>query len=49
MIVLFDVDGTLIDTRGSGTRSWSAAFEKLYGVPADIAAHSSSGWEAANW
>ena len=41
--VLFDVDGTLIDTGGSGARGWSAAFEKLYGVPADIGEHSSAG------
>lgn len=43
MVVLFDVDGTLVDTGGSGTRSWRAAFEKLYGVPADIGEHSSAG------
>jgi phosphoglycolate phosphatase len=43
MIVLFDVDGTLIDTGGSGARSWRAAFEKLYGVPADIGGYSSAG------
>jgi phosphoglycolate phosphatase len=43
MIVLFDVDGTLIDSGGSGARSWSAAFQKLYGVPADIGAHTSAG------
>jgi phosphoglycolate phosphatase-like HAD superfamily hydrolase len=41
--VLFDVDETLIHTGGSGARSWSAAFEKLYGVPADIGKHSSAG------
>jgi phosphoglycolate phosphatase-like HAD superfamily hydrolase len=43
MIVLFDVDGTLIDTGGSGARSWRAAFKKLYGVPADIDEYSSPG------
>jgi phosphoglycolate phosphatase len=43
MVVLFDVDGTLIDTGGSGTRSWKAAFEKLYGVPADIGDYSLAG------
>ena len=41
--VLFDVDGTLVHTGGAGARSWSAAFEKLFGVPADIGAHSSAG------
>lgn len=42
-VVLFDVDETLVHTGGSGARSWSAAFEKLYGMPADIGAHSSAG------
>jgi phosphoglycolate phosphatase len=41
--VLFDVDETLIHTGGSGTRSWKAAFERLYGVPADIGQHTSAG------
>jgi phosphoglycolate phosphatase len=43
VVVLFDVDETLVHTGGSGARSWSAAFEKLYGVPADIGEHSSAG------
>jgi phosphoglycolate phosphatase-like HAD superfamily hydrolase len=43
VIVLFDVDETLVHTGGSGARSWKAAFNKLYGVPADIGAHSSAG------
>jgi phosphoglycolate phosphatase-like HAD superfamily hydrolase len=41
--VLFDVDETLVHTGGSGARSWMAAFQKLYGVPADIGEHSSAG------
>jgi phosphoglycolate phosphatase len=41
--VLFDVDETLVHTGGSGARSWSAAFEKLYGVTADIGQHTSAG------
>jgi phosphoglycolate phosphatase len=41
--VLFDVDETLVHTGGSGARSWSVAFDKLYGVPADIGAHTSAG------
>ena len=41
--VLFDVDETLVHTGGSGARSWKAAFQKLYGVPADIGQHSSAG------
>jgi len=43
VVVLFDVDETLIHSGGSGARSWKAAFEKLYGIPADIGAHSSAG------
>lgn len=43
IVVLFDVDETLVHTGGSGARSWNAAFEKLYGVPADIGEHSSAG------
>jgi phosphoglycolate phosphatase len=41
--VLFDIDGTLINTGGAGARSWSWAFERLHGVPADIATSSSAG------
>jgi phosphoglycolate phosphatase-like HAD superfamily hydrolase len=43
VVVLFDVDETLIHTGGSGARSWKAAFQKLYGIPADIGQHSSAG------
>jgi len=43
LVVLFDVDETLVHTGGSGARSWTAAFEELYGIPADIGAHSSAG------
>jgi len=32
VIVLFDIDGTLIDPRGAGRRSLNACFEALYGV-----------------
>ena len=42
-VVLFDVDETLVHTGGSGARSWKSAFQKLYGIPADIGAHSSAG------
>lgn len=42
-IALFDIDGTLVDTGGAGARSWSFAFERLYGVRADIGAHTSAG------
>jgi phosphoglycolate phosphatase len=43
VVVLFDVDETQVHTGGSGARSWDAAFEKLYGIPADIGAHTSAG------
>jgi phosphoglycolate phosphatase len=43
VVVLFDIDETLVHTGGSGARSWNAAFEKIYGLPADIGAHSSAG------
>lgn len=42
-VVLFDIDGTLIDTEGAGARSWKHAFDKLYGIPADIGSHTSAG------
>ncbi len=43
VVVLFDIDETLVHTGGSGARSWMAAFQKIYGIPADIGAHSSAG------
>jgi phosphoglycolate phosphatase len=43
MVVLFDVDETLIHSGGSGARSWTAAFQTLYGIPADIDEHSTAG------
>ena len=43
VVVLFDVDETLVHTGGSGARSWKAAFNELYGIPADIGAHTSAG------
>ena len=43
VVVLFGVDETLVHTGGSGARSWKAAFDKLYGIPADIGQHSSAG------
>jgi beta-phosphoglucomutase-like phosphatase (HAD superfamily) len=43
VVVLFDSDETLLHTGGSGARSWRAAFDKLYGIPADIGEHSSAG------
>jgi phosphoglycolate phosphatase-like HAD superfamily hydrolase len=43
VVVLFDVDETLVHTGGAGARSWKVAFEDLYGIPADIGAHTSAG------
>ncbi|HEV7450370.1 MAG TPA: HAD family hydrolase [Pseudonocardiaceae bacterium] len=43
MVVLFDVDETLVHTGGAGAKSWMAAFDRLHGVPADIGAHTSAG------
>jgi phosphoglycolate phosphatase len=43
VVVLFDVDETLIHSGGSGARSWMAAFQKIYGIPADIGSHTSAG------
>ena len=43
IVVLFDVDGTLISTGGAGARSWRWAFEELHGIPADIGEHSEAG------
>jgi phosphoglycolate phosphatase len=43
VLVLFDVDETLVHTGGAGARSWTAAFDALYGIPADIGAHTSAG------
>src|SRR6476646_10757314 len=42
-LVLFDVDGTLIESGGAGTRSWRYAFDQLHGIPADIGSHSEAG------
>ena len=41
--ILFDVDGLLITTGGAGTRSWSLAFDELYGIPADIGKFTEAG------
>ncbi len=42
-LVLFDIDGTLIDTGGAGARSWTWAFERQLGQNVDIAEHSTAG------
>jgi len=41
--ILFDIDGTLIDTGGAGAASWRRAFDELYGVPADIGRFTDAG------
>jgi phosphoglycolate phosphatase len=42
-LILFDIDGTLIDTGGAGARSWGWAFERVFDTKADIAEHSTAG------
>jgi phosphoglycolate phosphatase len=42
-LILFDIDGTLIDTGGAGARSWAWAFERELDVRIDIAEHSTAG------
>jgi phosphoglycolate phosphatase len=41
--VLFDVDGTLLDTGGAGAVSWRWAFERLLGHPVDIGLYTDAG------
>jgi phosphoglycolate phosphatase len=41
--VLFDIDGTLIDTGGAGAASWRLAFDELYGIPAEIGKFTDTG------
>ncbi|HEY7891612.1 MAG TPA: HAD family hydrolase [Solirubrobacteraceae bacterium] len=47
-VVLFDIDGTLIDTGGAGARSWAWAFQHLFGRSADIGEHSNAGMTDPN-
>jgi phosphoglycolate phosphatase len=41
--LLFDIDGTLIDTGGAGAASWRLAFDELYGTPAEIGKYTDAG------
>jgi len=41
--LLFDIDGTLIDTGGAGAASWRLAFDELYGIPVDIGQFTDAG------
>lgn len=34
--ILFDIDGTLVETGGAGGESWRLAFRDLYDVEADV-------------
>lgn len=43
ILVLFDIDGTLIDSGGAGAASWRLAFNELYGIPADIGKFTDTG------
>ena len=35
-VILFDIDGTLVETGGAGGESWRRAFAELYDVDADV-------------
>jgi phosphoglycolate phosphatase len=41
--VLFDIDGTLIDTGGASDRAWKRAFKELQGVDVDVPAVTGKG------
>jgi phosphoglycolate phosphatase-like HAD superfamily hydrolase len=41
--ILFDIDGTLIESGGAGALSWRMAFDDLYGIPADIGKYTDAG------
>ena len=41
--VLFDIDGTLLDTGGAGAAAWRTAFAELHGRPVDIREITESG------
>ena len=43
LVVLFDVDGTLLSSGGAGAASWRLAFDELYGIPADIGKFTDAG------
>jgi phosphoglycolate phosphatase len=43
LAILFDIDGTLINTGGAGAESWRLAFDELYGIPADIGKFTDTG------
>jgi phosphoglycolate phosphatase len=41
--VLFDIDGTLIDSGGAGAVAWREAFQELHGIPANIGRFTDAG------
>jgi phosphoglycolate phosphatase-like HAD superfamily hydrolase len=43
LAILFDIDGTLINTGGAGAASWRLAFDELYDVSADIGEFTDAG------
>jgi phosphoglycolate phosphatase len=43
LVVLFDIDGTLLSSGGAGAASWRLAFDDLYGIPADIGKFTDAG------
>jgi phosphoglycolate phosphatase len=43
LAILFDIDGTLINTGGAGAASWRLAFDELYGISADIGEFTDAG------
>lgn len=42
-LVLFDIDGTLVDTSGAGRRALVRAYEEVFGIPNAFAGYSFSG------
>jgi phosphoglycolate phosphatase len=43
LAILFDIDGTLVNTGGAGAASWRLAFDELYGIAADIGEFTDAG------
>jgi phosphoglycolate phosphatase len=42
-VVLFDIDGTLLNTGGASDRAWAQAVRDFYGVEFDVGAHTGRG------
>jgi phosphoglycolate phosphatase len=43
LAILFDIDGTLIESGGAGAVAWREAFQDLFGVPAEIGEYTDAG------